>query len=102
MSPAIPTRVKFASGISYPPARLTNLLKTNPTNPPTISVGPNVPPTPPPALVNDIASTLIIRTARKNIGIAQGFVRISPKIVFPIACSVLLFSKEVKESYPSP
>ena len=77
--PAIPTNAKLASGRESP-IRFTLLASMNPAIPPIINVGPNVPPTPPPAFVNDIENTLNIITNAKKIGTVQTYLdRIGPK-----------------------
>ena len=85
ISPAIPTSTKFVSGKITAPHRLTVLATTKPNKPPIKSVGPKVPPTPPPALVKDIEKTFVRNTIRKNSGITHGFMRYFVKNEVPIA-----------------
>ena len=59
------------------------------------SVGPNVPPTPPPALVNDIENTLRKNTPRKKIGTTQSMVSIFEKKDVPTAASELFIRRSV-------
>ncbi|CCX54237.1 unknown [Bacteroides sp. CAG:1060] len=65
---AIPTRTKFCSG-TLNPTRLKHLATMNPSMAPENSVGPNVPPTPPPEFVRVIATIFKKRIRVKNIGI---------------------------------
>ena len=67
---AMPTRTKFCSGTLIP-TRLKQRATTNPSMAPEKSVGPKVPPTPPPELVRVIATILKNRMSRKNTGTPQ-------------------------------
>ena len=80
--PAMPTSTKFCSGTTgAPPMRLIVLDTTNPASAPMKSVGPNVPPTPPPALVKDIENTFRSSTTRKNTGTSHALRRLKANIV---------------------
>ena len=84
ISPAMPTSTKFCSGTNPgPPIRLIVLESTNPAIAPMKSVGPNVPPTPPPAFVKDIENTFKRSTRRKNTGTSQAFLRKNARTVCP-------------------
>ena len=84
MSPAIPTRTKFCSGTTAPPPIRFIVLDTkNPAMAPMNRVGPNVPPTPPPALVNDMEKTFRIRIRRKNIGMDHSLCMKNASMVSP-------------------
>ena len=71
MSPAMPTSAKLASGRAWKPIRLIVLARMKPAIPPTIRVGPKVPPTPPPALVKDMAKTFRINASAKYMGMTH-------------------------------
>ena len=74
--PAMPTSTKFCSGTTgAPPMRLIVRETTNPASAPMKSVGPNVPPTPPPALVKDIEKTFRRRTTMKKTGTSHALRR---------------------------
>ena len=67
----MPTSTKFCSGtvIEVPASRrLITLATKKPAIAPTKRVGPNVPPTPPPAFVKVMENTLRMRISKKNIG----------------------------------
>ena len=88
MTPAIrpdmPTRTKFCSGTTAPPPiRLMVLDTTNPAIAPINSVGPNVPPTPPPAFVKDMENTFRSRIIKKKIGTDHGFRVMNANTVCP-------------------
>ena len=96
--PAIATSAKLVSGREKP-QRLKSLATTKPRTPPIKSVGPKVPPTPPPALVSDIEKTLKRKTIRKKSGISHGLdlVRTSERKVVPIAPFTSPLSRFVSE-----
>ena len=86
ISPAMPTRTKFCSGtVNDEPARMrfVTLARRKPAMAPTKSVGPKVPPTPPPALVYVMENTLRIRINAKKTGTSQGVLSMNARMVSP-------------------
>ena len=102
ISPAMPTRAKLASGTAWKPMRLTVRARMKPAMPPTIRVGPKVPPTPPPALVKDMANTLNTSTRAKYMGITHLCSNIPENREFSRIVSGLPCSMCPRDEYPSP
>ena len=103
ISPAIPTSTKFCSGtVIPPPMRLMVRDTTKPAIAPMNKVGPNVPPTPPPALVSDIENTFSRSTRKKNTGTIQAVSSMKESTVFPSMLTVPKFISPRMHVYPSP
>ena len=101
--PAIPTSTKFCSGTDRsPPIRLIVLETTKPAIAPMNKVGPNVPPTPPPALVRDMENTFMIRTSIKKIGTIQAVSSMNESTVLPSILTIPSFIRPRIHVYPSP
>ena len=102
ISPAIPTITKFDSG-RLAPQRLALRATMKPRIAPSKSVGPKVPPTPPPEFVSVILTTFSSSTATRNTGTPQGDLRRKSRGLgsLPSSSSPPL-SSCITESYPSP
>ena len=98
---AIPTSTKFCSGTDAP-HRLKQRASTNPAIAPQNSVGPKVPPLPPPALVAVIAITLLKNTRAKNAATPQPERVINESTELPSTSISLPFRRSPSTPYPSP